>query len=132
WVFGAAPKSVEAPENSLDSDRTWAWTSMPMTTSQSPVSPAKICGCLISRGSIRALAPWRDGDGQAQKGDHGGAGERTGDGQQADQLRPENIPDQQPGERHDAEAHQGGDRLSGQGAEGPGHHHHRSGVAENP
>ena len=39
WLLGSAPNSVEAPENSLDLDRTWAWTSMPITTSQSPVWP---------------------------------------------------------------------------------------------
>lgn len=37
--LGSAPNEVEAPENSLDSDVTCAWTSMPMTTSQSPVAP---------------------------------------------------------------------------------------------
>ena len=37
--FGAPPNSVEAPENSLASDATWACTSMPTMTSQSPVEP---------------------------------------------------------------------------------------------
>src|SRR5207247_5079701 len=37
--LGAPPKAVEAPENSLDCEVTWAWISMPMTTSQSPVAP---------------------------------------------------------------------------------------------
>src|SRR5580693_9276290 len=37
--LGAPPNSVEAPENSFDLDVTWAWTSMPITTSQSPVAP---------------------------------------------------------------------------------------------
>ncbi len=39
FEFGSAPNEVEAPENSFDSDVTCAWTSMPMTTSQSPVAP---------------------------------------------------------------------------------------------
>src|SRR5471030_547351 len=39
WLLGAPPNSVEAPENSFDCEVTWAWTSMPMTTSQSPVAP---------------------------------------------------------------------------------------------
>ena len=39
WVLGSAPNWFGAPENSLDSDTTWAWTSSPRTTSQSPVSP---------------------------------------------------------------------------------------------
>jgi hypothetical protein len=39
WLFGAPPNSVEAPENSLDFEVTCACTSMPMTTSQSPVAP---------------------------------------------------------------------------------------------
>src|SRR5690606_18157845 len=38
-VFGSAPNSVAAPENSLALDVTWAWTSRPITTSQSPVAP---------------------------------------------------------------------------------------------
>ena len=33
WLFGAPPNSVEAPENSFAFDATWAWTSMPITTS---------------------------------------------------------------------------------------------------
>ena len=40
WLFGSAPKPVEAPENSFDFDDTWAWISMPTTISQSPVAPA--------------------------------------------------------------------------------------------
>ena len=37
--LGAAPKEVDAPENSFDSDVTWACTSRPMMISQSPVAP---------------------------------------------------------------------------------------------
>src|SRR5215467_6481756 len=37
--FGSAPNAVAAPENSFAFEFTWAWTSMPMTTSQSPVAP---------------------------------------------------------------------------------------------
>ena len=43
-VFGSAPKLVEAPEKSLAFEATWAWTSRPMTSSQSPVAPAMIFG----------------------------------------------------------------------------------------
>ena len=39
-----APKAVEAPENSLAFEATWACTSMPTTTSQSPVAPAMVFG----------------------------------------------------------------------------------------
>ena len=39
WLFGAAPNSVAEPENSFAFEITWAWTSSPITTSQSPVSP---------------------------------------------------------------------------------------------
>ncbi len=39
WLFGSPPNSVEAPEKSLDLETTWAWTSKPITTSQSPVAP---------------------------------------------------------------------------------------------
>ena len=38
-LLGSLPNSVEAPENSLEWERTWAWTSMPITISHSPVSP---------------------------------------------------------------------------------------------
>ena len=38
-LFGGRPNSVDEPENSLLSDVTWAWTSMPITISQSPVAP---------------------------------------------------------------------------------------------
>src|ERR1700716_4297777 len=39
WLLGSPPNSVEAPENSFEFDVTWAWTSSPITTSQSPVWP---------------------------------------------------------------------------------------------
>src|ERR1700742_4259875 len=39
WLFGSPPNSVEAPENSLALEVTWAWISIPITTSQSPVAP---------------------------------------------------------------------------------------------
>src|SRR5262245_31675699 len=39
WLFGSPPNSVEAPENSFDFEVTWAWISIPITTSQSPVWP---------------------------------------------------------------------------------------------
>jgi hypothetical protein len=37
--LGSPPNAVEAPEKSFERDVTWAWTSNPMTTSQSPVAP---------------------------------------------------------------------------------------------
>ena len=37
--FGSPPNAVDAPENNLACEVTWACTSMPMTTSQSPVAP---------------------------------------------------------------------------------------------
>ena len=43
-MFGAAPKAVEAPENSLAFEVTWACTSSPITISQSPVAPAIVLG----------------------------------------------------------------------------------------
>ena len=39
WAFGAPPNAVDAPENSLASDTTWACTSSPTTTSHGPVAP---------------------------------------------------------------------------------------------
>ena len=38
-AFGSPPNSVDAPENSFAWEVTWAWTSRPTTTSQSPVAP---------------------------------------------------------------------------------------------
>ena len=40
WEFGSPPNSVEAPENSLALEVTCACTSMPITTSNGPVSPS--------------------------------------------------------------------------------------------
>src|SRR3569833_1021903 len=37
--LGPAPKPTAAPENSLDFEATWAWTSSPITISQAPVRP---------------------------------------------------------------------------------------------
>src|SRR3984957_3864000 len=39
WLFGSPPNSVEAPENNFEFEVTWAWTSSPITISQSPVAP---------------------------------------------------------------------------------------------
>ncbi len=39
-MFGSAPNVVEAPENSLDSEITWAWTSRPRMISHLPVRPS--------------------------------------------------------------------------------------------
>jgi hypothetical protein len=39
WLLGSPPNAVEAPENSFEFEVTWAWISMPITTSQSPVEP---------------------------------------------------------------------------------------------
>ena len=39
WLFGSDPKSVAAPENSFEMLLICAWTSRPITTSHSPVSP---------------------------------------------------------------------------------------------
>src|SRR5512138_935423 len=39
WLLGSPPNAVDAPENSFDFEVTWAWISMPITTSQSPVWP---------------------------------------------------------------------------------------------
>jgi hypothetical protein len=35
WVLGGAPNSVEHPQNILDRVLSWAWTSSPMTGSNS-------------------------------------------------------------------------------------------------
>ena len=38
-AVGLPPKAVEAPENNFALEVTWAWTSSPITISQSPVAP---------------------------------------------------------------------------------------------
>jgi hypothetical protein len=38
-ALGSAPNSVEAPEKSFAREVTWAWISIPMMISQSPVAP---------------------------------------------------------------------------------------------
>src|SRR6201999_2112723 len=40
WVFGSAADLVAAPENSLEFEITWAWTSRPRMTSHLPVLPS--------------------------------------------------------------------------------------------
>ncbi len=59
WLFGSPPNSVEAPENSFEFEVTWAWTSMPITTSQSPLAPLisfdGLTGTFIG-GSVRLAA----------------------------------------------------------------------------
>src|ERR1700712_4163976 len=53
WLLGSPPNSVEAPENSFEREVTWAWTSSPMTISQSPVAPLMsfdgLTGAFIAR-----------------------------------------------------------------------------------
>src|SRR4029453_4258509 len=61
--LGSPPKAVEAPENSFDLEVTWAWISMPMTTSQSPVAPLMSflgSGCAVM-GRPVPLGAGRDG-----------------------------------------------------------------------
>ena len=52
WVFGSAPKSVAAPENSFDFVVAWACTSSPITTSHSPVRPFNSFAMFIPSYSI--------------------------------------------------------------------------------
>src|SRR5882757_8896095 len=53
WLLGSPPNSVEAPENNFEWEVTWAWTSRPMTISQSPVAPLMsldgLTGAFIAR-----------------------------------------------------------------------------------
>src|SRR5262249_13040716 len=44
--LGSPPNAVAAPENSFDCEVTWAWISMPMTTSQSPLAPLMSLDCI--------------------------------------------------------------------------------------
>src|ERR1700738_3130254 len=64
WLLGSPPNSVDAPENSLEFEVTWAWTSSPITISQSPVAPfisfALVALMLVhSRAARRRSAPTR-------------------------------------------------------------------------
>src|SRR6266566_222458 len=52
--LGSPPNAVEAPEKSFAREVTWAWTSMPITTSQSPVAPLTSFD-FISAASVNAL-----------------------------------------------------------------------------
>src|SRR5215475_14235023 len=44
--LGSPPNAVAAPENSFDCEVTCAWTSMPMTISQSPLAPLMSLDCI--------------------------------------------------------------------------------------
>jgi len=44
FELGSEPNSVEAPEKSLAFEATWAWTSRPITSSQSDLAPAMTLG----------------------------------------------------------------------------------------
>src|ERR1700742_2246358 len=61
WLLGSPPNSVEAPENSFEFEVTWAWTSSPITISQSPVAPlirADLMGAFIG-GFYRDGGRWK-------------------------------------------------------------------------
>src|SRR5258708_2726793 len=63
WLLGSPPNSVEAPENSFEFEVTWAWTSSPITVSQSPVAPLisfEFVALIIdSQAVLRRSAPTR-------------------------------------------------------------------------
>src|SRR5690242_17989197 len=57
WELGDPPNSVEAPENSFAREVTWACTSIPTITSQSPVAPLMsllVAAAVIRSSSLRA------------------------------------------------------------------------------
>src|ERR1700683_2817124 len=62
WSLGAPPNAVEAPEKSFARAVTWACTSMPITTSQSPVAPLIsfdfFAGASIVQSCVRLIARW--------------------------------------------------------------------------
>src|SRR5690348_11993800 len=71
-VFGSAPNSVAAPENSFERDTTWACTSSPITTSQEPVRPSIMtplspCGRARSPRRAKSLSPCGRGSGSRQR-----------------------------------------------------------------
>ncbi len=85
WLFGSAPNSVEAPENSLALEVTWAWTSMPTITSQSPVCPsislevgalltasfiARVLSLVLGPGIGRVAGPVKYASDEAATGQH--------------------------------------------------------------
>src|SRR5260370_32063628 len=65
WELGSPPNAVEAPENSFDCEVTWAWTSRPMTTSQSPLVPLisfDFCGGGLIHLLVKNVAARRGGN----------------------------------------------------------------------
>ena len=74
WLLGSPPNAVEAPENSFDFEATWACTSRPMTTSQSPVAPAMrffeatLLGLSCMGCSLPALLTQGGGEGNPRAG----------------------------------------------------------------
>src|SRR5882672_5671446 len=71
WLFGSPPNSVEAPENSFEFEVTWAWTSSPITISQSPVEPLisfepVAVMLLLPRAAPRRSAPTRFRENRSQ------------------------------------------------------------------
>ncbi len=59
FEFGSIPNSVEAPEKSLAFEATWAWTSRPITSSQSAFAPEITLGFGVSkvRSSMGGVLP---------------------------------------------------------------------------
>src|ERR1700733_7314493 len=53
--LGSPPNAVEAAENSLEREVTWAWTSRPTITSQSPVAPLMSFALALSVAMLIAL-----------------------------------------------------------------------------
>src|ERR1700752_106169 len=78
WVLGAPPNAVEAPENSFELEVTWAWISMPITTSQSPVAP--FISLPLATSSLAPFVP-AEGDAGPIRGEphHGGRRRRPAD-----------------------------------------------------
>src|SRR5947209_676864 len=61
--FGSPPNAVDAPENNFDCEVTWAWISIPTTTSQSPVPPLikldLLCAVVIAVLPCQHALVWR-------------------------------------------------------------------------
>src|SRR3982751_2429608 len=53
WVFGGAPNAVEQPQKIFVLVRSWAWTSSPMTGSQSPTGLTAEAPSLAARWRAR-------------------------------------------------------------------------------
>src|SRR5258708_22151361 len=115
WELGAPPNAVAAPENSLDCEATWAWTSRPITTSQSPVAP-RISFDFFAGAFISRLPPLRRREAAGGVFDHLR--------QREQRLLVERAADELQPERQAFRRQAAGNRKTGQSRHVHGHREH--------